>query len=168
MISMIAAMSLNRVIGKNNQLLWNIKEDMKHFVKMTKGKTVVMGRKTYESIGKPLPNRRNIVLSNNPDFKPEGVEVMTFEDALKLGDITVIGGGQTYRQFLPHAETIYLTVFNINAVGDTYFPLLFERTWKITNVVKGQDLRIKFKTYKRRNNFLELHIDTINRAKALL
>ena len=124
-IKIIAAMSKNRVIGDSNTLIWHLPEDLKRFRKLTTGNTIVMGRKTYESIGKPLPNRRSIIITRDPDYKVEGCEVAnSLEDALLLSnrDCFIIGGGEIYRQAMDIADRIYLTLIDKEFKGDTSFP----------------------------------------------
>lgn len=125
MINIIVAISKNRVIGNDNKLIWSLPSDLKRFKQITTGNTVVMGRKTYESIGKPLPNRRNIIITRNSDYKVEGCEVVnSLEEALMLcnNECFIIGGGEIYKQSLPLADKLYLTVINEDFDGDTYFP----------------------------------------------
>ena len=141
-ISMIAAMTVNRVIGKDNKMPWHLPEDLKHFKASTMGKPIVMGRKTFESIGRPLPGRHNIVITRQSDFSAEGVTmVSSFEDAkVAAGDvdeIAVIGGGQLYNQLLPIADKLYLTLINIDVVGDTYFPHWDDGSWTEECCEKG-------------------------------
>jgi dihydrofolate reductase len=128
-ISIIAAIGESRELGKDNKLLWQIPEDMKRFREKTAGHSVIMGRKTYESIGKPLPHRLNIVVSRNPGFHPAGVIVTGgLEQAITRAlqedteEIFVIGGGEIYKQALPLADKLYLTVVHASAPADTYFP----------------------------------------------
>ncbi|WP_163932134.1 type 3 dihydrofolate reductase [Paraferrimonas sp. SM1919] len=133
-ISLIAAMAHNRVIGKDNQMPWHLPEDLQHFKKMTLGKPVVMGRKTFESIGRPLPGRHNIVISRNPDYQPEGVTVVdSFEKAYQLEkdteELMVMGGGQLYLQTLPKADNLYLTFIDLEVEGDTQFPHWDDGCW---------------------------------------
>lgn len=125
MINIIVAISKNRVIGNDNKLIWSLPSDLKRFKQITTGNTLVMGRKTYESIGKPLPNRRNIIITRNSDYKVEGCEVVnSLEEALMLcnNECFIIGGGEVYKQSLPLADKLYLTVINEEFDGDTYFP----------------------------------------------
>ncbi|WP_133405843.1 type 3 dihydrofolate reductase [Parashewanella tropica] len=134
-ISMIAAMTVNRVIGKDNQMPWHLPEDLKHFKATTMSYPIVMGRKTYESIGRPLPGRHNIVISRQADLEIDGVTVVaTFDEAkLAAGDVEqlfVIGGGQLYQQLLPKADKLFLTEINIDVEGDTYFPDWNDGSWK--------------------------------------
>lgn len=124
---MIAALSKNNQIGINNQMPWHIPEDLQYFKKVTSGHAVLMGRKTYESIGMPLSNRRNIVLTRNQNFAPAGVEVVhTLKEALdlcqELPKIFIIGGGEIYEAFLPYADKLYLTLIHKAVVGTTSFP----------------------------------------------
>ncbi|MCE9677850.1 type 3 dihydrofolate reductase [Shewanella sp. AS1] len=135
-IAMIAAMANNRVIGKDNQMPWHLPEDLRHFKAMTLGKPVVMGRKTFESIGRPLPGRHNIVISRQEGLLIEGVSCVTsFEAALALvGDceeLVVIGGGQLYESLLPRADKLYLTQIDLDVEGDTYFPAWDDGSWRI-------------------------------------
>lgn len=125
MINIIVAMSKNRVIGDSNTLIWHLPEDLKRFRQLTTGNTIVMGRKTYESIGKPLPNRRSIIITRDPDYSVEGCEVVnSLEEALLLSnsDCFIIGGGEIYRQSIDIADRIYLTLINKEFEGDTSFP----------------------------------------------
>ena len=123
-IHMIAAMATNRTIGINNSLPWHIPEDLKHFKTLTTGKIVVMGKNTYYSLGKPLPNRRNVVLS---DIAINDVETYFSIDELLLAlkdesEIWIIGGSMMYRTFLPITDIIHLTIIKTNYDGDTFFP----------------------------------------------
>jgi dihydrofolate reductase len=124
---MIAAMAQNRVIGKDNDMPWHMPADLKHFRRITLGKPVVMGRKTYESIGRPLPGRTNFVLSRDPNLAIEGVVVVpSFERAIELAgnveELMVIGGGNIYHSCLPLADRLYLTQIELEVEGDTRFP----------------------------------------------
>jgi dihydrofolate reductase len=125
MIKIIVAMSKNRVIGDSNTLIWHLPEDLKRFKQLTTGNTIVMGRKTYESIGKPLPNRRSIIITRDTDYSVEGCEVVnSLEEALLLSnsDCFIIGGGEIYRQSIDITDKIYLTLINKGFEGDTSFP----------------------------------------------
>lgn len=126
-VSLIAAMANNRVIGKNNQMPWHLPADLGHFKSLTLGKPVIMGRKTYESIGRPLPGRRNIVISRNNHYKVEGCDTaVSLEDAMKLvndvEELMIIGGGHLYSQAMPLADRLYLTFIDLDVNGDTLFP----------------------------------------------
>jgi dihydrofolate reductase len=135
-ISLVVAVSSNNVIGKNNQLIWHLPADLKHFKQITTGHTVFMGRKTYDSIGKPLPNRRNVVISRSVT-EIEGCEVApSLEDALQLSseekEVFIIGGAEIYRQALPLADCIYLTRIHQDFDGDTFFPQIDLHLWQET------------------------------------
>jgi len=126
-ISLVAAMAKNRVIGKDNQMPWHLPADLQHFKNVTMGKPIIMGRKTFESIGRALPGRRNIVITSNPDFSAEGCDsASSFEQALALvaeaEEVMVIGGGSLYQQTLPLADRLYLTFIALEVDGDTHFP----------------------------------------------
>ena len=126
-------MSRNKVIGNKGQLPWRLPEDMQHFVKITTGCTVVMGRKTFESIGKPLKNRINIILTRDKNYQKEGCIVLNdIEDVVKeFGEenLMVIGGEEIYRQFLPHTKRIYITQIDEDFEGDTFFPDFKDDNW---------------------------------------
>ena len=126
-ISLIAAMAEDRVIGKDNDMPWHLPADLQHFKRVTLGKPVIMGRKTFESIGRPLPGRKNIVITRSQNWTSNGVEVVNSPDnALKLvkdaEEVMIIGGGNIYRQFLSLADTLYLTFIDLKVEGDTQFP----------------------------------------------
>lgn len=134
-ISLIAAMDRNRLIGNKNQLPWHLPADFAHFKSVTMGKPVVMGRKTFESIGKPLPGRTNIVLSRNPDTKIEGVVcVSSFEEAVAAvpdaEEIMVIGGSSIYKMLLPKVDRMYLTYVEGEFSGDAWFPQFDKSQWR--------------------------------------
>ena len=135
-VALIAALDENRVIGRGPDIPWHIPEDMRYFKRMTLGKPVIMGRKTFDSIGKPLPGRRNIVVTRRTDRTAEGAEVVnTLEAALKLAatsetdEIMVAGGAEVYSQALARAQTLYLTYIHAAFEGDVYFPELNEDEW---------------------------------------
>ena len=136
MLSIIAAASENNVIGKDNQLLWHLSDDLKHFKRTTKGHHVISGRKTFESQGnKPLPGRTNVVVTRNIHFKAEGcIVVHSLEEALNVasGDDEpfIIGGEQIYRMALPKVDRIYLTRVHAEFQGDTFFPELESSDWE--------------------------------------
>lgn len=128
-------MSKNRVIGNNNELIWKLSSDLKRFKELTTNNPVIMGRKTYESIGRPLPNRRNIVITRNTEYSVEGCEIVSsLEEALLLtnNDCFIIGGGEIYTQSLEFADKIYLTLVNKEFEGDTTFPELDDKWAKIS------------------------------------
>lgn len=126
-ISLIAAMAKNRVIGKGNQMPWHLPADLLHFKQKTLGKPIIMGRKTFESIGRSLPGRQNIVISRNSDYVAAGCELASsIEDALKIAaskeEVMIIGGGFLYSQTLAMADNLYLTFIELEVEGDTCFP----------------------------------------------
>ena len=163
-ITLVAAMTkYERCIGKENTLPWSLPEDLRHFKKVTTGKVVVMGRKTFESIGKPLPNRVNVVLSNDLDYVPEGVTVCaSLDEVLFLADdrwseLVVIGGGSLYQQTLPLADTLILSELDISVKdGDTFFPEVKSEEFEVTHTdyryTMGSESGIAFDivTYQRR------------------
>jgi dihydrofolate reductase len=132
-VILIAAVGSNGVIGRDNDLPWRIREDLQHFKQLTLGHTLVMGRKTYDSIGRPLPGRRTVVVTRQPDWSAEGVEVIhTLDDALKLAidnDLYVAGGGEVYRQALPYADRLELTEVDQAPDGDVTFPAFDRSSW---------------------------------------
>lgn len=140
-ISMIAAVAENRVIGKDNDLVWSLPDDMKFFMQTTSGHHVIMGRKNYESIPekfRPLPNRTNIIITRQKDYKAEGAHVVhSLEAALDLarsneeGEAFIIGGGQIYELGLEHADTMYLTEIQATFDGDAFFPEFDRTEWKV-------------------------------------
>ena len=139
MIALVVAISENRVIGKDNQLIWHLPEDLKHFKRLTMGHPMIMGRKTFEAIGKPLPGRTSIIITRQSDFQaPQGCVVAgSVEEALKEGlaldeQVLVVGGGEIYRQALPFAEVVYLTLVHETYDGDAFFPDLDAETWDVT------------------------------------
>lgn len=143
--SIIAAMDRNRLIGNKNQLPWHLPADFAHFKSVTMGKPIVMGRKTYESIGKPLPGRTNIVLSRDPSLRFEGVScVKSFEDAVALvpdvEEVMIIGGSTIYEILLPQVDRMYLTIVDGDFEGDAWFPEFEENQWhEIENLVHQAD-----------------------------
>lgn len=135
MIKIIVAISKNRVIGDSNKLIWHLPADLKRFKEVTTGHPIVMGRKTYESIGRPLPNRRNIIITRDENYEVDGCEVVnSIEEALLLtnSDCFIIGGGEIYKQTLHIATQIYLTQVDEDFDGDTTFPEL-PPSWYVSN-----------------------------------
>ncbi|MDG1812589.1 MAG: dihydrofolate reductase [Porticoccaceae bacterium] len=144
-LCLIVAVSRNGVIGLNNQLPWHLPEDLKYFKSVTMGKPIVMGRKTYDSIGRPLPGRTNIVITRDASWSAPGVEVaQTLEAALELGatacdtagaeEIMVIGGEQIYRMTLDAADRLYLTQVDAEVEGDAFFPEIDPKIWNQVSV----------------------------------
>lgn len=148
-ISMIAAVGRNLELGKGNDLIWHFKEDMKFFKETTTGSSVIMGRKTFESLPKALPNRKNIVITNNSDYVADGGYVVnSIEKALELaGDNAfIIGGGNIYSQFLPLADKIYLTEIEDEcADADTYFPQFDKNDYTADFIAEYEVNDIRFK-----------------------
>lgn len=135
-VILIAAVGSNGVIGRDNDLPWRIREDLQHFKQLTLGHTLVMGRKTYDSIGRPLPGRRTVVVTRQRDWSADGVEVVhDLDDALKLADgndVYVAGGGEVYRQALPYADRLELTEVDLAPAGDVTFPDFDRSAWHQT------------------------------------
>jgi len=134
-ISFVAAMAKNRVIGKNNTIPWDMPADMNHMRKLTEGKPLIMGRKTHESIGRPLPKRKNIILTRDTNYKSEGcIVVHTPEEALKAAEgaeeVIIFGGEEIYKMFLKKANRMYLTIIETELEGDTFFPNYKIEEWK--------------------------------------
>ena len=139
LLSAIAAMSTNRVIGRENQLPWRLPADLRHFKTLTTGQVILMGRKTYESIGRPLLNRTNLVLTRNRGFRAEGIEtVASLEEAkaraAALGhhELMIIGGADLYQQTLPLVQKLYITLIREEIEGDAYFPAWNPAEWEET------------------------------------
>ncbi|MEX0449273.1 dihydrofolate reductase [Spiribacter sp. 221] len=135
-ITLVVAMSENRVIGRNNDLPWRLPDDMRHFVALTRGKPIVMGRRNFESIGRPLPNRQNIVMTRDANWATDGVEVVhTLEEAVAAAagaaELMVIGGAGIYAAFLPIADRIELTRVRAELDGDTWFPAFEGPDWAL-------------------------------------
>jgi dihydrofolate reductase len=133
-VTMVAAIGENNAIGKDNDLLWYLPKDLRHFKTITNGHTVIMGRKTFDSVGKPLPNRRNIIITRNTDLQIEGTEVVhTIEDALELakedGEVFIIGGEEIYKIAMKHTDKIYLTVVHESFEADAFFPEIDKNLW---------------------------------------
>lgn len=144
MLSLIVAINENYVIGKDNKLPWHISEDLKRFKKLTTGKTLVMGRKTFESLPGILPNRKHIIITKNMNYTydNDNVEIVhNINDILKYKDsedeVFIIGGGKIYAEFLPYCEKLYLTKVHSNQTGDTYFPKFDINNYKI---IENEDL----------------------------
>ena len=151
-VGLVVAASTNNVIGKNNQLLWHLPNDLKFFKNTTWGMPVIMGRKTFEAVNKPLPGRFNIVITRQADWKAEGTIAATdLNDALQkaaatnCNEIFVIGGGDIYKQSMELADKIYITRVHATLDGDTFFPAIDETIWQlITNQDFGADEKHAF------------------------
>jgi len=154
-ISLIAAVAENMVIGKNNDLPWNLPDDMKYFMQTTKVHHVIMGRKNYDSIPekfRPLPNRTNIVVTRQKNFQAPGCQVVhTLEDAISIADRNneteafIIGGAEIYKQGMKFTQRMYLTEIKARIEGDTYFPTFSKEEWKeVSRVPHKEDERHKY------------------------
>lgn len=135
MISLIAAMANDYSIGIDNRIPWHLSEDLKHFKKVTLNKPVIMGRRTFESLGKALPQRTNIVVTTQEDYKaPDCIVVHSLNEAIKVAgnanEIMIIGGGQLYVEALTMADRMYLTLIDLDAKGDTFFPVWKKEEWQ--------------------------------------
>ncbi|MFC8152157.1 dihydrofolate reductase [Bacillus paralicheniformis] len=143
MISLITAMDRNRLIGKDNDLPWHLPQDLKYFKEVTKGHAVIMGRKTFESIGRPLPHRENIIVTSNKELDIPNCQVMhSAEEAVRFAknkneECFVIGGSTLYAEILPFADKLYVTKIDENFEGDRYFPEFSEAEWEIVSRRKG-------------------------------
>ena len=158
-LSLIAALAQNRVIGIENRLPWKLPEDLAHFKALTLGHPILMGRKTFESLGRALPGRRNIVITRNPDYPAPGCEIASsITDAITLcgqaNEVFFIGGAELYQQVLPLVDRLYLTEVQIEAQGDAWFPefdrTAFAETGRVQNLgEKGDPLGFDFVVYDR-------------------
>lgn len=136
-VTLIAAMGKNHAIGLNGTMPWHLPAELQHFKQATMGKAILMGRKTWQSIGRPLPGRQNIVISRNPDFRAAGAEVASsLAAAIEIAqadEIMVIGGGQLYSLALPLAQRMLLTLLDIEPSADTWFPKWDDEQWQQTS-----------------------------------
>lgn len=158
-ISVIAALAKNRVIGIENRLPWRLPEDLAHFKALTLGHPILMGRKTFESLGRPLPGRTNVVITRNPDYRPEGCLVAASIPAAialcgEADEVFFIGGAELYAQAIPLADRLYLTEVDIEAVGDARFPdydpgAFREISRESHSGKKGDALEFDFVVYER-------------------
>ncbi|MBF1096847.1 MAG: dihydrofolate reductase [Riemerella sp.] len=161
MITIIAAIGKNNELGKDNQLLWHLPEDLKYFKKMTLEHPIIMGRKTYESIGKPLPNRTNIVVSRKEDWFEEGILIVpSIKDAIKHAkkineQIFIIGGGNIYEQTIDLADCLKITQVDFQTKADAFFPKIDENIWQKTDEIhhpkdEKNAYNFSFQTWERR------------------
>ena len=162
MLSIIVAKAKNNVIGKHNQLLWHIPDDLKRFKKFTTGHTIIMGRKTFESLEKILPNRKHIVFTQNPDFKVDDENVKVVHSMLQIEEYIendeeafVIGGAIIYNLLMPYVKKMYITEIDKNFDGDAFFPKIDETKWKEVSREKGpedegNDFTYEYVTYEKR------------------
>jgi dihydrofolate reductase len=160
-ISIVVATDLNGGIGKDNKLLWHLPADLKFFKETTTGHPVIMGRKTFESVGRPLPNRINIIITRNLNWKSDGVlNANSLDEALALcppdSSPKIIGGGEIYKQALPLANRVYLTVVHTQVEADTFFSVLDPKIWKESSSQfrpndEKNPLDMEFKVFERKN-----------------
>jgi dihydrofolate reductase len=158
MISIIVAAAENNVIGREGELPWRLSDDLKRFKAITMGKPVIMGRKTWESIGRPLPGRHNIVITRQPGFAAQGCQVVASTDeavaaAAGADEVMIIGGSEIYALFLPRAERVYLTRVHTAIDGDAFFPRLDEEWTLVSDEVHPADnnneFDVSFRVYAR-------------------
>lgn len=164
MIHLVVAVAENGAIGKDNQLLWHLPDDLKQFKKLTSGHTVVMGRKTYESIGKPLPNRTNVIITRNENYEAPGcIVVSSLEEAIRTeSDVYIIGGAEIYQQALPLTDRIHLTEVQTSVEGDTFFPKLDSAEWhELSRETHPTDEKHRYAF-----DFVELERSTIEKIEA--
>ena len=160
MISLIVVHDLNRVIGKDNKMPWHIPTELAYFKEKTMGKAIVMGRSTFESIGRPLPGRLNIVITRNKSYEAEGVTVVhSIEEAIEMAnrhheEVMIIGGEQIFKEVLPYADLLYITLIQHDYEGDTYFPS-YENDWEVISTsdqnVTDIGIAYTYMLYKRKN-----------------
>lgn len=162
MLSIIAAIAKNNELGKDNKLIWYLPEDLKRFKEITSGKTIIMGRKTFESLGRVLPNRKHIVLTQNKDYKYENDMVEIVSDVKELEkyinseeESFVIGGASIYRMLMPYAKKMYITKIDEEFDADAFFPEINEKDWKIVEKIQGltdenNPYRYEYITYTRK------------------
>ena len=163
MLSIIVAKAKNNAIGKDNQLLWHLSDDLKRFKTLTTGHTIIMGRKTFESLGRVLPNRKHIVFTQNSDFKVNDENVKIVHSMLEIQEYIenkeenfVIGGAMIYNLLMPYANKMYITEIHKDFEGDTVFPKINLDIWKEVSREKGEDieqndLEYDFVVYERKN-----------------
>jgi len=162
MLSIIVAKSRNNIIGKNNELIWHLPADLKRFKELTTGHNIIMGRKTFDSLGRVLPNRKHIIFSQNPDFKVADENVEVVHSLLQIQELIegpeesfVIGGAMIYNFLMPYVKKMYITQIDKEFEGDTFFPKINEEEWKIVEREKGvkdekNNLDYEFITYERK------------------
>jgi dihydrofolate reductase len=160
MISIVVAASTNNVIGAQGQLPWKLSDDLKRFKQLTRGKPIVMGRLTWESIGRPLPGRQNIVVTRQADFSADGCDVVASPAAAlaaagDAGEIMIIGGSQLYELFLPKADRLYVTRVHAEVEGDVFFPEIDAGIWRLIDremhaADDANQFAFEFRTYERK------------------
>ena len=162
MLSILVAKAKNNIIGKDNKLLWNLPEDLKRFKKLTTGHVIIMGRKTFESIGRVLPNRKHIIFSQNRGLKYDDENVEVVHSMLEIKEYIdndeenfVIGGAMIYNLLMPHVSKMYVTEIDKDFEGDAFFPKINEDVWKVVEEEKGlvdeeSKLNFSYITYERK------------------
>ena len=166
-ITLIGAIGKNRELGLGNKLLWHLPDDLKRFKEVTRGHAVIMGRKTYESIGRPLPERKNIIITRDAEYAAPGCEVVhSIEEALKTvsgdNEAFVIGGGEIYKLALPYANKMDLTLVDVEQRADAYFPEFNSEEWRVTSeevheADERHPCRFVFRVYEKKNG-VTMHI----------
>lgn len=162
MLSIIVAKAKNNIIGKDNKLIWHISDDLKRFKGLTTGHTIIMGRKTFESLGKVLPNRKHIIFSHNPDFKINEENVEVVHSLLQIQEYIdgkeetfVIGGAMIYNFLMPYVKKMYVTQIEKDFEGDTFFPKIDANVWKEVENIPGpkdeNDFEYNYITYIRKD-----------------
>lgn len=149
--SMIVAVANNNIIGSHNDLPWHLPPDLKYFKEVTSGKTVVMGRKCFESIGKPLPNRKNVILTRDANYATSGCVIVNKPEDVDLTDAFVIGGSEIYRLFEDKCEFLYITRIYKHYEGDTFLDLDMSK-WEVhslSSVEEYNDIKYRFEVYRR-------------------
>ena len=161
MLSIIVAKAKNNIIGKNNQLIWHLPEDLKRFKKLTTGHTIIMGRRTFESLGRVLPNRKHVILCNDAEMNIEDENVEILEDISMLDKYVnsdeenfIIGGATIYKLLMPKASKMYITEIDKEFEGDVSFPEIDMNIWKVSNTEPGpedgeNDFKYNYVTYER-------------------
>jgi len=160
-ISLVAAIAKNNVLGKDNKLIWHLPADLKMFKNLTSGNTILMGRKTFDSIGKALPNRENVVITRDVNFKQQGClvynSIESALESLKLSDkIFIVGGAQIYNECLSIADKLYITHLDLEVEGDVFFPKIDSNVWRLTQNTEGvidekNLIPYRFSIYERSN-----------------
>lgn len=160
MIAAMVAMSENNVIGLNNEMPWYLPDELAYFKKVTTGHAIIMGRKTFDSIGRPLPNRENIVVTRQKDYQPEGVtvvnDVVSYLEENQNKDLFIIGGAEIFHLTFPYLDTLYITEIEHEFEGDTFFPAFSKEDWKIKSVSDLQideksKIKYKYLVYEKKN-----------------
>lgn len=161
MLSIVVAKAKNNIIGKDNKLVWHLPADLKHFKELTTGHKIIMGRKTFESLGRVLPDRKHIIFSQNPDFKVKDENVEVVHSLLQIQELIegeeeafVIGGAMIYNFLMPYVKKMYVTQIEQEFEEDAFFPVISENTWKEVSKEKGikdeeNTLDYEFITYER-------------------